>query len=113
IESGWSGLRPLIHQEGKDPSEISRKDEVFVSPSGLLSIAGGKLTGYRKMAEAIVDMVNRRELERGEGFVRVCKTKDLPLSGGDVGGSAGFPDFVKREAECAELAGWERQDALF
>lgn len=33
IESSWSGLRPLIHEEGKDPSDISRKDEIFVSSS--------------------------------------------------------------------------------
>ncbi|HOO10394.1 MAG TPA: glycerol-3-phosphate dehydrogenase/oxidase, partial [Cyclobacteriaceae bacterium] len=57
IESGWAGLRPLVHEEGKAASALSRKDEVFVSASGLYSIAGGKLTGYRKMAERIVDMV--------------------------------------------------------
>ena len=51
IKSSWAGLRPLIHQEGKSPSELSRKDEIFVSEEGLISIAGGKLTGYRKMAE--------------------------------------------------------------
>ena len=34
IQSSWSGLRPLIHQEGKDPSNLSRKDEVFISASG-------------------------------------------------------------------------------
>ncbi|MGB3774593.1 MAG: glycerol kinase GlpK, partial [Leeuwenhoekiella sp.] len=50
IDSNWAGLRPLIHEEEKDPSELSRKDETFVSKSGLISIAGGKLTGYRKMA---------------------------------------------------------------
>lgn len=54
IESSWSGLRPLIHQKGKKPTELSRKDEIFESPSGLISIAGGKLTGYRKMAERVV-----------------------------------------------------------
>ena len=57
IISSWAGLRPLIHEEGKSASELSRKDEVFVSPSGLISIAGGKLTGYRKMAERVVDLV--------------------------------------------------------
>ena len=41
VESGWSGVRPLIQEEGKSPSEISRKDEIFQSKSGLLSIAGG------------------------------------------------------------------------
>lgn len=57
IESSWAGLRPLIHEEGKSASELSRKDEIFESPSGLISIAGGKLTGYRKMAERVVDRV--------------------------------------------------------
>lgn len=60
IESGWAGLRPLIHEEGKGASELSRKDEIFESPSGLISIAGGKLTGYRKMAERVVDLVTKK-----------------------------------------------------
>lgn len=49
IVSSWAGLRPLIHEEGKSASELSRKDEIFISDTGLVSIAGGKLTGYRKM----------------------------------------------------------------
>lgn len=60
IESSWAGLRPLIHEEGKDPSELSRKDEIFESPSGLISIAGGKLTGYRKMAQRINEVIEKR-----------------------------------------------------
>jgi glycerol-3-phosphate dehydrogenase len=57
IQSSWAGLRPLIHEDGKSPSELSRKDEIMVSDSGLISIAGGKLTGYRLMAEKIVTLV--------------------------------------------------------
>ena len=57
IESSWVGLRPLIYEDGKSASEVSRKDEVFISKSGLITIAGGKLTGYRKMSEKIVDIV--------------------------------------------------------
>lgn len=57
IESNWAGLRPLIHEEDKDPSELSRKDELFVSDSGLISIAGGKLTGYRRMADRVIEAV--------------------------------------------------------
>lgn len=57
VLSSWAGLRPLIHEEGKSASELSRKDEIFESQSGLISIAGGKLTGYRKMAERVVDLV--------------------------------------------------------
>lgn len=60
IISSWAGIRPLIYEDGKSASEISRKDEIFEAGNGLLSIAGGKLTGYRKMAERIVDMVVQR-----------------------------------------------------
>lgn len=60
VLSSWAGLRPLIHEDGKSASELSRKDEIFESPSGLISIAGGKLTGYRKMAERVVDLVCER-----------------------------------------------------
>jgi glycerol-3-phosphate dehydrogenase len=60
IESSWAGLRPLIHEDGKSASELSRKDEIFESLSGLFSIAGGKLTGYRKMAERVVNLVIKK-----------------------------------------------------
>lgn len=99
IESSWSGVRPLIHEEGKSPSEISRKDEIFHSETGLYSIAGGKLTGYRKMAEEIVDKV-LKDLSQNEGYTYVpCATKHLTLSGGDVGGGDGFAEFKARHIE--------------
>ncbi len=60
VESSWAGLRPLIHEDGKAASDLSRKDEIFVSDSGLISIAGGKLTGYRKMAERVVNLVAKK-----------------------------------------------------
>lgn len=57
IESNWAGLRPLIHEDNKSASELSRKDEIFISDSGLISMAGGKLTGYRKMAYRALEAV--------------------------------------------------------
>lgn len=68
VESSWAGLRPLIAEEGKSPDEISRKDEIFISDSGLISMAGGKLTGYRKMAEEAVDTVVD-QLKKEEGIL--------------------------------------------
>jgi glycerol-3-phosphate dehydrogenase len=94
VESSWTGLRPLIHQEGKNPSEISRRDEIFVSPSGLISIAGGKLTGYRKMAETVVNLVSDKLREAGREQISKCLTKSMPISGGDVGGALQFTRFV-------------------
>lgn len=78
VESSWAGLRPLIHEEGKSASEVSRKDEIFVSRNGLISIAGGKLTGYRKMAERVVNRV----LE-ASGRKAACKTDQITLAGGN------------------------------
>ncbi len=78
IESSWSGLRPLIHEEGKDPSELSRKDEVFISDTGLITITGGKLTGYRLMAKKIVDLVSK-ELN----LINRCKTEEITINGGE------------------------------
>ncbi|MFH1321958.1 MAG: glycerol-3-phosphate dehydrogenase/oxidase [Bacteroidota bacterium] len=84
VISSWAGIRPLIQQEGKLPSEISRKDEIFISQSGLISIAGGKLTGYRKMAKRVVDMVNKN-LHATFGFPKVkCKTKNIVICGGEI-----------------------------
>lgn len=83
VEAAWSGIRPLIHEDGKDPSELSRKDEIFYSDSGLLSIAGGKLTGYRVMAKKVVDIVAKRLEEKGHKEFRKCKTKKIQLSGGE------------------------------
>ncbi|MGU3471235.1 glycerol-3-phosphate dehydrogenase/oxidase [Paenibacillus sp. D51F] len=105
VESSWAGLRPLIYEEGKSPSEVSRRDEVFRSDSGLLTIAGGKLTGYRRMAETVTDML-AAELgrESGRKYPR-CRTKDIPLSGGDVGGSSGFPGFRKQSEAMGRMQG--------
>jgi glycerol-3-phosphate dehydrogenase len=87
VESSWAGVRPLMFEEGKDASEMSRKDEIFESKSGLLSIAGGKLTGYRKMAERVVDRVGNQMKEHGEKLKKT-RTKDIDLTGGP------FKDFA-------------------
>jgi glycerol-3-phosphate dehydrogenase len=83
IESSWSGLRPLIYEEGKSASEISRKDEIFISSTGLVSLAGGKLTGYRKMAKKVVDKI-AKEISKKEGKEYAkCQTLKIPLNGND------------------------------
>ncbi|KXZ23957.1 glycerol-3-phosphate dehydrogenase [Bacillus nakamurai] len=111
IESSWAGLRPLIHEEGKDPSEISRKDEIWTSQSGLITIAGGKLTGYRKMAEHIVDLVSERLKEEGGQDFGACKTKTMPISGGHVGGSKNFESFVEAKTKEGVKIGLSQQNA--
>lgn len=83
IISSWAGLRPLIHEEGKSASELSRKDEIFTSDTGLVSIAGGKLTGYRKMAERVVNRIVKKMEEDYEIEWKACTTDKIPLCGND------------------------------
>jgi glycerol-3-phosphate dehydrogenase len=99
IESSWAGVRPLIHEEGKGASEISRKDEIWIAENGVITIAGGKLTGYRKMAQKVVDVVAKQFLAEYKIAFKPCVTKKLPLSGGDISGTKFFSDFVERKTE--------------
>jgi glycerol-3-phosphate dehydrogenase len=78
IESSWAGLRPLIHEQGKSASELSRKDEIFESSTGLISIAGGKLTGYRKMAERVVSLVIKKYYSSRQ--LKKCITDKVKLT---------------------------------
>jgi glycerol-3-phosphate dehydrogenase len=81
IVSVWSGIRPLVGDgSGRASKELSRKDEVWTSPNGLLSVGGGKLSAYRAMAERIVDTV----IENHDFTAKPCSTADVPLPGGDA-----------------------------
>lgn len=78
VISTYAGLRPLVAPEDeKEESDISREDQIFESPSGLLSLGGGKLTTHRHVAERIVDRV-ARTLGRS---VAPCRTRTTPLPG--------------------------------
>jgi len=82
VISSWAGLRPLIFEEGKSASELSRKDEIFDSPTGLISIAGGKLTGYRKMSMRVVDLVVKSIKKSISKKLKDCHTDQIELCGG-------------------------------
>jgi glycerol-3-phosphate dehydrogenase len=103
VESSWAGVRPLIFEEGKSAGEMSRKDEIFESASGLLSIAGGKLTGYRKMAERVVDRLGKQRRADGENLGKNT-TKDITLTGGPFGNYAEVLDYEKEIARQLENA---------
>ncbi|CAK20726.1 glycerol-3-phosphate dehydrogenase/oxidase [Listeria welshimeri] len=111
IESSWAGVRPLIYEEGKDPSEISRKDEVWFSESGLITMAGGKLTGYRKMAEKLLDDVSKTLTKETGKKYKPVQTKHLPISGGDIGGSEQLESFLSKKAkEGNNRFGWTLEE---
>lgn len=86
VISTYAGLRPLVVEGGgKDvkESQVSREHSIYESHSGLVSIAGGKLTTARSMAEELVDLAARRLEERFGVRPRKCTTKNAPVFGKD------------------------------
>jgi glycerol-3-phosphate dehydrogenase len=90
----WAGLRPLLHNAASDrTADLSRRHKVLVSSSGLVTITGGKLTTYRKMAQDTVDVV-LAQLGRPR---RKSPTKKLLLrgaSGMDAARAAGASEHL-------------------
>lgn len=85
ILSVFSGIRPLVIGEGAGTAALSREHTLLVDPqSGLLSVAGGKWTTYRRMAEEAVDLAQRL----GHLPARPCPTANLPIAAaGEVAAS--------------------------
>ncbi len=59
ILSVWSGLRPLVRKEGVSSARLPRNHTILVSPSGLVTIIGGKWTTYRRMGQDAIDRAAR------------------------------------------------------
>ncbi|CAM1371290.1 Aerobic glycerol-3-phosphate dehydrogenase [Tenacibaculum soleae] len=113
IQSSWAGLRPLIHEEGKSASELSRKDEIFVSDTKLISIAGGKLTGYRKMAERIVDMVAKKMKRRFESEFDPIQTEEIVLAGGPFQNYKSVNIYINQVFKNLKNYGFTKTDAAY
>ncbi len=95
VLSAFAGLRPLLREEGKSASQVTREHRIFEAPDNFFTIVGGKLTTYRVMAH---DMVNRLVKRLGKDFgvqPKVAKTitDQVPLYGGDI---ENFEEFSAR-----------------
>jgi glycerol-3-phosphate dehydrogenase len=76
VLGSFAGLRPLMRSRPGQPSSLSREYRVVESPSGLISVAGGKYTTFRRMAEVITDTITRRLGRRAP-----CQTQTTRLDG--------------------------------
>jgi glycerol-3-phosphate dehydrogenase len=75
LTGGYAGVRPLISTgDPKKSVDISRRAELYETSSGMLTITGGKLTTFRRMAAQVVDRITEREGRDAE-----CRTDDIPL----------------------------------
>ncbi|MCL4396628.1 MAG: glycerol-3-phosphate dehydrogenase [Chloroflexi bacterium] len=80
VIGAYAGLRPLVMQQGKSATKTSREHEIWTTDSGLVTIAGGKLTTYRSMAEELVNLVQQRlRSEFGVEPGERCSTARFPL----------------------------------
>ena len=82
ILATWAGVRPLIREEGKSTRDTSREDAVWVSPPGLITVAGGKLTTYRQMARRVLKLADS---DLGPAPGPPERTATVPLPGAVVG----------------------------
>nr|MDQ5824607.1 glycerol-3-phosphate dehydrogenase/oxidase [Chloroflexota bacterium] len=80
IISAWAGYRPLVtsRKSSQASSRLSRTHAVLDGPGGMVTVVGGKLTTYRRMAQDTIDHIAR---QRGKPVVRA--TERLPLSGSE------------------------------
>jgi glycerol-3-phosphate dehydrogenase len=75
LTGAYAGVRPLISSgDPRKSVDISRKEELYETSSGMLTITGGKLTTYRRMAKLTVDRLVERE-----GREAPCRTAEIPL----------------------------------
>ncbi|MDP6539444.1 MAG: glycerol-3-phosphate dehydrogenase/oxidase [Planctomycetota bacterium] len=99
----WAGLRPLLgHDNEADPSRAPRDDVIERSPSGLISVTGGKLTTYRHMAERVVDRV-----AEALGRTAPCTTRTLALFAAPAGDD---PLVRSHGSEAAVVRGMQERD---
>ncbi len=77
VIGAYAGLRPLIDTGAGRTADVSREHAVVESPSGVISVIGGKLTEYRFMAEDVLD----RAIEWRGPTATDCRTRNLPLVG--------------------------------
>ena len=110
VVSTWAGLRPLIAPPPSDgtlsASAVSREHQLTVEPDGLVTIAGGKLTTYRRMAAEVVEAAIGVWEDRGGDArrLRPAGTAEEPLPGGEQWpGEAGVETFIDATAAISGL----------
>jgi len=78
VLGAWAGVRPLVRRPGSSSmSDLSRRHTLVEGRGGLLTITGGKLTTYRRMAKDVVDRIVERDGRRAR-----CRTEEIALQGG-------------------------------
>jgi len=114
VTSTWAGLRPLIRTDAASAYKTSREHEIYKDPRGLTTIAGGKLTTYRAMAEELVDEVlddlrhDARTRTESAPKVGRCTTHKVPVDPG----AADVPQHVTGPGDQLDKLLWRTHGSL-
>lgn len=127
VEASWAGLRPLITTEdnttdvvsgasqsvnnSKSPSTVSRGSSLAAGEDGLITLAGGKLTDYRLMAQAALEMIAKKLENDFNKSVILADSKKLIVSGGDFD-SENVEESLNKFAEIGKSKGLKYEEAL-
>ena len=91
ILSVFSGLRPLVTGDSKTTSKLSREHHIDASASGLVTVAGGKWTTYRRMAEDTLDFA----IKQGLLPAKRCVTREVRLHGASAVGAVATGELAR------------------
>ena len=103
VQFVYSGFRPLLSNEDQDSSSVTREDHIEVSPSGLVSVVGGKLTTARITAARVLDRVMK--LTGRDRAWSDCKTDKVSIGGTNEAVAESLAYWVRR---CPKLTSYVR-----
>jgi glycerol-3-phosphate dehydrogenase len=95
VLGAWAGVRPLLKGIGNSTSDLSRRHTLIEGSGGLVTITGGKLTTYRRMAADVVDLLVKRD-----GVKAPCRTDEISL-----GCSRGLETVLSETRDALEAVG--------
>ncbi|OTN75576.1 alpha-glycerophosphate oxidase [Enterococcus sp. 8G7_MSG3316] len=111
VEKAVKDAEKRIEANKVDPSQVSRGSSLERSQDGLLTLAGGKITDYRLMAEGAVKRINGLLEELGASFELVDSTS-YPVSGGEIDATR-VEEELERLAAKAQAAGFDEAAAAY
>ena len=112
VEHDLTHLEGSVSEKSLDPSAVSRGSSLDRDDNGLLTLAGGKITDFRKMAEGAMDKVAAiLKEEHGRSF-KLINSKTYPVSGGELN-PANVAEEIEHLAQLGVKKGLAYEDALY
>lgn len=103
VEGVVANLEGSLSEQQLKPSEVSRGSDLSIDDNGLITLAGGKITDYRKMAAGALEKIIGILADKFDRHFRAINSRTYPVSGGEIN-----PDNIEREFEAYAQIGVSR-----